>query len=413
MNMSLETKSDKTPFLGKPAWHFWLAASLLALIVRLIANIYWQRAHLDSFVAADPFVPLAKYWLGWLPDLNEADQQRCSPGFALFCALVFKIWGSGDDKIILILNIIFSSVSCALLGFLSYRYFGKAVSILSAFWMTLSPPLIGFSFVLQSETFFIMLLLLFFIGLVERWDGAGHLEAAAYGIFAGVVNLARSVFIIYSPFVFGYFIFRAMRLKKKGFVKIIIFSIGWTLPICAWTYRNWKTFHEFIPLTVQSGEGLFLGLTIDPLTPDRYLREEEQKMKLLGITRAIDHDRYLMRKSLEQIRAHPVYQAKISIRKFFQFWRPWPYPPYSLKIRIGLGIYYSVVFLLALSGLWCSRKNWLDLLPIYAFFICTSLINAIFFSNLRYRIPLEPFLISFACAGLIKAKSASEEIEIK
>lgn len=386
--------------IDKGLWLSWASIFLLALVLRCIGLYFWRAHNYHLLVAADPYIPLAKYWLGWLPNLSDVDQQRCPPGFSLLCALVFKLMGNANEIVIAGINILCSSLSCLLLSRWTYAMADRRTSLIAGIWMAVSPSLIAFSFVLQSETLFILLLLIFIIWITERWRTASLIEVFCGGVFTSVVNLTRSIFVVYAPLLFLTLIYQSLKLKQSFWKKIIIFALGWSLPLSLWTYRNWVVFHEFIPLTVQSGQALYLGLIVDPLHPARMLEPELIKMKEMGLERFIDQDRYLMRKAIEHIRANPVHQCKLTVIKFLQFWRPWPYPPYSVNTRIAMGFFYCFMFSMGVLGIWYSRADWMKLLPVYAFIASLSMAHSIFFSNFRYRLPIEPLLIFFASCGL-------------
>jgi hypothetical protein len=221
------------------------------------------------------------------------------------------------------------------------------------------------------------------------------------GLFGGALSLTRSVFAIYLPFLAIALFIQSRRWKKPLFM-IVWLCVGWVLPIVGRTVSNWTLYHKFIPLTAQGGQDLLLGTA--RYVEDRTARTEELKAKTaalgLGNQNWIARDKFLRGEAITYIKAHPVEYAITVAIKFFRFWRPWPYPPYPRAIRIFLGFYYSTIFLFAAAGVWKTRAQAFEFLPVYAFFLCLSLTHAFLDVTLRYRVPLEPFLCFFASAAL-------------
>jgi hypothetical protein len=66
-----------------------------------------------------------------------------------------------------------------------------------------------------------------------------------------------------------------------------------------------------------------------------------------------------------------------------------------------MAVYFSALFLLAGAGIWDLRRR-PEVWPALALIVYLSLLHSVFFTSLRYRSPLEPFLCAFAAAGTLK-----------
>ena len=90
---------------------------------------------------------------------------------------------------------------------------------------------------------------------------------------------------------------------------------------------------------------------------------------------------------------------ELSGKKLLRFWRFWPYSDSYQKwylITASL-LSYGVVLVMAIGFvLRNSKKYFRETLPIFALFGYLTLVHMITIGSIRYRFPLEPFLIIFA-----------------
>ena len=85
--------------------------------------------------------------------------------------------------------------------------------------------------------------------------------------------------------------------------------------------------------------------------------------------------------------------------KFLRFWRLWPYTEHYQQLYIVTAslLSYGVVLLFAIGFVFFHAKNYfIKLTPIFALTIYLTLIHMVTIGSIRYRFPLEPFLIIFA-----------------
>jgi hypothetical protein len=95
------------------------------------------------------------------------------------------------------------------------------------------------------------------------------------------------------------------------------------------------------------------------------------------------------------------------VRKAVKFWRWIPYGEYySRTQRLVSLLYFAPLTILVLLGvwseidLWRKRKSSEGLLLIAGFILIYSLFNMILWTQVRYRIPLHPFLVLLAASGI-------------
>jgi len=369
----------------------YLSLFSLALIVRLTFLWYWTTNNLEKIFSYDPYVDLAQYILGWSHHASELVLYCVSPGYAVFCATVFYLRGFPDYMALRICNILFSSATVVLTMILAKKFSGERASWFTGFLMAVSPALIFFSPHLQSESFYLFFQMGFFLLLLTQ-DMTG---ATAYllGCFGGVITLIRSIFIAYLPILLLCLWFQ--RKKPRHLFLIAFMWLGMV------TFKGWAIHDmtgKFIPLTAQGGQDLYLGIA-------RHEKDRANRMiEVAQITKNFDYDHWIERNeflkkiSVSYIKEHPFEYFGTIVTKAFRYWRPWPYAPYPILLRVILGFYYCVLFCLALLGFLKVVDE--ESFPIIGFFLTLTIIHAIFDTTLRYRLPLEPFLIMYAGISL-------------
>lgn len=391
----MKTGNTHSAFSRPLAWIVFVTA----LCVRLLFLWVWEIKGLENHFGNDGYVLLAQYWLGWLPGLNQFGILNPGPGFALWCAFLFKLTGTPNFLLVRFSNCLFSAFSCLLLAWWTLQTQPARTATLCAIGMAFSPMLIFFTPHLQSESFFIFFEILFFLSLGAHWPKQKRFTAWILGVFFGWLCIIRSAIAIYAPFL-ALALYWPYRKNRNILLLVTLLAFGTTIPVSIRASLNWMHYKKFIPLTVQSGLTLFAGISLDAEDRRNRILPIWDEMKEKGITSWIDQDRYFGRKAMETIRSNPLGYTKILLIKAPKFWRPWPYAPYPVPVRWFLGVYYSTLFILAGFGAyrsWTCRKQ---LLPIYLLFLSFTISHAFFDTSLRYRMPLEPFLIFFAAIGL-------------
>ena len=127
--------------------------------------------------------------------------------------------------------------------------------------------------------------------------------------------------------------------------------------------------------------------------------EMGDEARRLGLEGSVEVGRYFKDKTLRIVREHPWEAARIISGKALLFWRIRPYDPHSPAQRAAMAVYFSILFACAGLGLWVNRKSTASWWPIYAFFLYSTAAHSVFFTSLRYRMPLEPFLCLLGAVG--------------
>jgi len=379
-----------------PDRRWWAGVLLAALAARLAWLGAWQALDLVSRFGYDPYITIAKFWLGMGPAWLDVTHP---PLYSAWVALIFSVLGRPSLMAVQLFNVVLSALTCLLVGLWAERAGSKALGRLAGLWAAFDPLLVFFAAQVQSEPFFLFLELLFFLLLLRAGNPPSALAAFGLGVFGGLASLARSVFGLFPPFLF-LALFWPRRREHRAWLWLLLLA-GWALAPSLWGLRNLSRHGAFIPLAINGGWNLWEGFSLDRDVVRGRPAEMGDELEKAGIARddAILGGEYFSRKTKAFILEQPAEAAKIVAGKFLLYWRPWPYDPHDARIRAVLGVYFCVLFALALFGLprlWRLSAFW----PVFALFVYLSLLHSVFFTSLRYRSPLEPFLCVFAAAGL-------------
>jgi hypothetical protein len=119
----------------------------------------------------------------------------------------------------------------------------------------------------------------------------------------------------------------------------------------------------------------------------------------------IARDRAYRDAAIRYITEDPVRFIKLAELKFLRFWRPWPFaedyraPLYILGSVIS---FLPVLILAILYFVFFAHERITKIAPLVAFIGYLSLVHMVMVGSIRYRLPLEPFLIVFAAAGFVQ-----------
>lgn len=379
------------------------AAFALALTVRLAFLAFWQHKGLGDVYGRDLYYNLAQSWLGWQP-MPVFDASH-PPLYTAFIAAVLGVFRSPNPLPVLLLQCLFGAACVPLMRRIGARLTDEATARRAALLVALDPALIFFAPMLQTETFFIVMEVAFFWGLLKVLDEPLSWRTAAVGVWGGLCALCRSVFAAYPAFLF------LALWRTRGFGRAFAFcallGVGWFVPAIAWTARNYVQYGQLVPMSAQMGWTMYEGFTLDREEVARRPYDMAVEAGRLGITGNMAVGTYFMAKTKAFVRAHPLSAAKIVVGKALLFWRPFPYYPHTWWQRAGLGAYYLGLFALALAGVSAGlrRAEWG---PVWALFAYLTAAHSVFFTSLRYRLPLDPFLCLLAAAGIAALARARE-----
>ncbi|MBI5630307.1 MAG: glycosyltransferase family 39 protein [Elusimicrobia bacterium] len=285
--------------------------------------------------------------------------------------------------------------------------FNRQATLLAGLFTAFDPMLVYFNARFMPETLFLFLVTGFFLHWSEAWQKGSDFEAALAGLAGGLATVVRGVLLPFGA-VLAVAAFFLRRFQPRWVRLIGLCGVVWALSLVPWTARNYLRYGRFVPVSVQGGWNLYEGLTVDP---DEVHHKRPAAMgaeaKALGLSDPFAVDAHFAAKAKAWIGAHPGEFLRLCWRKALKFWRLSPGPPHSALARWGAGVFSLLLFAGALMGSW----RFMHEKPVLLFFIAwvfhLTLLHSVFASNLRYRLPLIPFLAVLAGAGYSRRENAA------
>lgn len=194
----------------------------------------------------------------------------------------------------------------------------------------------------------------------------------------------------------------AMRVGAYVLVYLVLMAPWWV--------HNYEKYGEFVRLNL--GDGIVLYSGNNPLnksgggvnySPGDEGYEEYAVDRDMGrfksIEDRVERNDALRRAAYDYIIKNPSHFVELAGVKFIRFWRLWPYAPKYEKPHLIAASLLSYGVVLGLS-LWFvlqfTRKHWRVVAPLYLFATYLTAVHMATIGSIRYRLPLEPFMIVLA-----------------
>ena len=177
--------------------------------------------------------------------------------------------------------------------------------------------------------------------------------------------------------------------------------------IVPWTYRNYRVSHQFVLVATGMGEVL-IGSYNDGALAKGGIWSPPAGSKIhdeVGYTTADDKDE--TQQALAWIQLHMNEMPYLLSLHFVNMWKPYTYshglPMEEFPTRFSSRLLFLLIpiqsipiFLLALVGLLGTLHIFRrELLTVYLVMIMTIAENVVFYSDMRFRAPIEPLLVIF------------------
>jgi 4-amino-4-deoxy-L-arabinose transferase-like glycosyltransferase len=359
------------------------------------------------------------------------------PGFPLFIAALFRIFGSSLTTALLG-NAFLIALLPALAFAISKPAFGSGAAAIAALFCALDPGLYYFGLnEAMSEPLFTVLL----CAAIAVWqrvqptysyegkhtdptvassvtkgrpslsETGGTLLALAAGILFGAASLTRPGFLGL-PFFIVLMEFFARR-RNLSFKKVVVFCLTFVLTLFPWALRNRAVMGKLMFGTTNDGVTLLgtvlaaqqhRGDWIDPefVSPE-YARVRE-------MTNPVQRSQVETRLAMSELKkTSPVTLIEVAVKRVFRLW-----VPLNRIVRDGIGrkanfavnLLYFPAMLLAALGLWMARRN-PAMVPLWATCLYLTLLAAASWGGTRIRYPVEPFLAVFAAYGFLEVLTFS------
>ncbi|MFT4294515.1 MAG: hypothetical protein QM582_03785 [Micropruina sp.] len=179
----------------------------------------------------------------------------------------------------------------------------------------------------------------------------------------------------------------------------------------AWAIRNWIVFREFIPISTSTGINLLIGNNPDATAGsgvDVDLQASMQRVFSMGLSENGRSSEF-MREALHWITSNPGDAAMLYLQKTAHYFVAYDAPATAGQGKPVMGL-IAWAALVVIAGLTVARwSNWgrrtfpmhfTERVMLFVF-IANAPIMAVFFTRVRFRVPLDSFLLIEAAIGLL------------
>ena len=304
----------------------------------------------------------------------------------------------------LFMDILISTSSIFLIYLISKKIFkDELISKISAFIFALYPFSIFYSVSGLNETLYIFLLLLSFLNFYERKYNLAI-------IFIVLSIYVKSISFYIAPILLlTFLIIEKNNLEKifKFFLKYLLILIIFMSP---WWIHNFKKFNAFVPTDLGYGYHLYSGNNIMNETGGGIGGIDVDHQPILDVSDNGKHDYFKADKVFKTeaykfIIENPKQFLNLSIKKFFRFWRIYPYTNEYNNFFYKTVSIFSFGLILVFSSLFLflyPKKKYADIIPLLLTVLLFTFIYTITISSIRYRFPIEPLLIILSSYSIKK-----------
>lgn len=337
------------------------------------------------------------------------------PAYPLLSAFFHALAGPGFIPFYAF-NLAAAACSIGLAYLISKRWFGPRVGLTTAFLVAIEPGLIVYqSYKIEVMSLSILLILIFFHGLLRTDEEKGRFAALLPGLAGALALLTRPdclpLMAIAAATVF-------FDRSKKSLTRAVLILLCAALALSPWIIRNKRIHGRWILFTTTSGEHLWIGnnpLSTGSNTFPRRLSTfsaaAEQWGEKLFTLNEDSQNALFHREAMRFIRSDPAAFLGRCLSKFRLFW--WFAPGYSNQyawLPPGMAqaykIFYAallVLIILGASEAACdpSMQTRRAALYLASFVLMVCLIHSIYFVEGRHRVMVMPILLIFAARGAV------------
>ncbi|MCX5786814.1 MAG: glycosyltransferase family 39 protein [Elusimicrobia bacterium] len=334
------------------------------------------------------------------------------PGYAFFLAAIFFIFGK---------SVVAARVMQALLGaltcLLTYRTgkkiftenTGRIAGALAGFY----PYFIAYTGDLLSETFLTFMLAAAIYQIVKTAEAPYWKNLALTGILIGLTGLTKSVVLPFFALACAWLWWQTGKFRTA-----FLAGVFTLLTIAPWTLRNYFHYDKSYVMPVSTpwfslygsscDEALLNETTGDILKGpgveriDQFLPPDWEYAAALPLP---ERDKYCKEKALGWIKNNPRKFTWLLYRRSLHFWRLYPVIAYGREKAAAMatsGLYIP----LAVIGFFLSLPAFKRTSLLLALFLSYTLVNIFFATMIRYRVPIDPFVIMFAACTIERAYTA-------
>ncbi len=349
---------------------------------------------------------------------TDGQAQVGSPGAPFFFSLFYFVeLGVRSARLG---QVVLSTATAWMLGRMTRELTGSTrAGLLALSVAAVYPFFIYYSGLLMTETIYLFLTVAGLWALCASLKNRGRTlrPAALAGIALAAAGLTRTEGV---PVALALWLGLALLsvLKRYSWKTLALGTLCWVLPLFGWAARN-KGICGIYTLDLHGGATLLHGtmfhdINLDDTVYAQQAIELSPFYKEGQLLDEVGRDALYKREAFRFVRENPGTTVRHWLQKFVDFWRFYPrldkkYPD-NAQTRPHLGASHILLVVISIAfepalilggfyGAWRLKDRLAILFPIYWMVFATCAAHVVVVSQMRYRLPVMPWMIFFACAA--------------
>ena len=317
----------------------------------------------------------------------------------LYSILSYVVGGRTN---LILFDIFISSLTSIYIYKIGKLIFSNNVAILALSIYIFYPHSIFYSLSGLTETLYVFFIVFSFYQL--------YIKKFITAILILILSIyLRPTIEIFYPILIISFLYLHKQFNLKKILKVFfIYFLCYFILLSPWWFHNFLKYDNFVKLNLASGFVLYSGN--NPLNSSGggvaygNSNDDLDISEFLNIKDPVLRYKAMRDQAIRFIINNPKNTIKMSALKFKRFWQIYPYTDHYRSIKyILISIFsYGIILLLAIMSFFnMEKKQFKMLLPIFLFSFFLNLAHIITISSIRYRYPIEPFMIILSSYSII------------
>src|SRR5205809_1780245 len=320
------------------------------------------------------------------------------PLYPFLIAGVFRLFGiytRSSALALLMLNSIFSALTCIPVFLIARRCFNEKVAVWASWLWALLPSGFATRWVWETSLAALLLAIIFWLTLqLEEHDGMRPwIEFGLLWGIAALTNPSMLAFLLASGL---WVLYRRLKLGKRSAAGVAAASIIFFACIAPWLIRNYRTFGQVVFLRSNFGAELRIGngpgangTWMEYLHPTQNVFEMERYRRMGEMAYVKERKR----EAIDFIRQDYGRFIGLSVKRFIYYWGGVPRQENIAWVAPTKNALFLLSSALAFWGLARAlRKHRPGAWLFFWLILCYPLVYYVTFPHARYRHPIEPEL---------------------
>ena len=376
---------------------------LVAFLLYIGIDLFYFPSHTifpdesRFFSEAYKFANTGEFWTG---DSRAWEMPFTAIIYGVFVK-IFNSYALYSIRIFQAFLLIIMSIGVYQLTYLLFK--NKNIALLSMVITLFYPFFIYYQGILLSETLFNTFLIWAFVFLYKLKENnfkiGKFLFLSILFFILGIYIKATLTILPILLIPFFTFLYKGLQYSIKIFGVVLV---SYLLLLSFWWIRNYIVLDKFVIFTTSSGANLYLGNNeynkFGGIDWGKDVDKERVKKIKNSKLSEIEKDKIFKQKAIDYIKNNPDRFFELMKYKFFRFWniqfnnKNFKHSFYNYIMIFS----FTPILIGFLISLFLLKDRLKLISPIFILIFYFSLLHSVVISSLRYRLPIEPFLIILA-----------------